>query len=74
MNLAMLSEGSDPMNSPKQTFKLNLKKKLGQVQNSDSQLSNAMSAQILPIEPQDEHQPIHRVPVNGLSTIVRFFK
>ena len=27
----------------------------------------------LPIEPQDQHQPIHRVPVNGSSMIVRFF-
>ena len=43
---------------------------IGQGQNSDNQLSNAISAQILPIEPQDQYQPIHRVPVYGSSTIV----
>ena len=31
-------------------------------------------AQVLPIEPQDQHQPIHRVPVNGSSMIVKFFE
>ena len=36
--------------------------------------SNAVFAQILSIEPQDQHQPIHRVPVNGLSASVRFFQ
>ena len=46
---------------------------LGQGRNSDNQLSNAISAQILSIEPQDQHEPIHRVPVNRSSTIVRFF-
>ena len=40
---------------------------------SDNQLSNAISAQILPIEPQVQHQSIHRVPVNGSSMIVNFF-
>ena len=35
---------------------------------------NTISAQILPIEPQDQHQPIHRVPVNGSSMTVRFFE
>ena len=45
---------------------------LGQDRNLDNQLSNAISVQILSIEPQDQHQPIHRVPVNGSSTIVRF--
>ena len=38
-----------------------------------NQLSNAISAQILPIEPEDQHQLIHRVPVNGSSMVVRFF-
>ena len=33
-----------------------------------------LSAQTLPIELQDQHQPVHRVPVNGSSTIVRFFE
>ena len=41
----------------------------------NSQLSNAISAQILvpilPIEPQDHHQPIHRVPVNSSRTILK---
>ena len=37
----------------------------------DNQLSNAISAQILPL---DQHQPIHRVPVNGSSMIVRLFE
>ena len=32
-----------------------------------------LSAQILPIEPQDQHKPIHRVPVYGASMIVIFF-
>ena len=39
---------------------------------AEPQLSNAISAQILPINPQDQHQPIHRVLVNGSSMIVRF--
>ena len=30
--------------------------------------------QILPIEPQDQHQSIHRVLVDGSSMIVRFFE
>ena len=37
-------------------------------------LTLMISAQILPIKPQDQHQPIHRVPVNGSNTIVRFFE
>ena len=35
--------------------------------NSDNQLSNAISAQILYIELQDQHQPIHMVHVNGFK-------
>ena len=35
---------------------------LGQGQTLYNQLSNVISAQILSIEPQDQHQPIHRVP------------
>ena len=42
---------------------------LGQGRNSDNQVSNAISAQILSIEPQDRNQPIQRVPVNGSGTI-----
>ena len=41
---------------------------LEQGRNSNDQISNAISVQILPIEPQDQHQPIHRVPVSGLQT------
>ena len=40
-----------------------------------SQLSNAISASILPIKPQDHNQlnqPIHRNPVNGFVIIFRF--
>ena len=43
-------------------------------QNLNSQLSNAICAQILPTELQDQHQPIYWVHVNGSSTIVRFFE
>ena len=48
---------------------------LGQGRNSDNQLSNA-----IPIcsdsthRTQDQHQPIHKVPVNGSSMIERFFE
>ena len=42
--------------------------------NLDNQLSNAISAQILPIEPQDQHQLIHKVPVNGSSMSARVFE
>ena len=38
------------------------------------QLTFKMPAQILPIEPQDQHQPIQRIPVNGSSMIVGFFE
>ena len=31
-------------------------------------------AELLPIEPQDQHQPVHRIPVNDSSMIVRFFE
>ena len=43
-----------------------------QGQNLNSQLSSAISASILPIEPQDHTQPICRNPVNGLVMIFRF--
>ena len=39
----------------------------------NSQLSSAIFAPILPIEPDDHDQIIHRVPVNGLIVILRFF-
>ena len=42
-------------------------------QNLNSQLSNAIFAQILPIEPQDQQQHIHRVLVNGSSMILSFY-
>ena len=35
--------------------------------------ANAISAQILPLKAQDQHQPIHRVPVNGSNMILRFY-
>ena len=47
---------------------------LGQGRKSNSQLSNAIFAQNLSIEPQDGHTPIHRVHVNCSSTIVRLFE
>ena len=42
---------------------------LEQGQNLNSQLSTAISAPILPIEPQDHAWAIHRNPVNGLMLI-----
>ena len=42
-----------------------------QGQNPNSQLSSAISASIIPIEPQEHNQLIHRVPVNGLAMILR---
>ena len=40
---------------------------LKQGQNSNSQLLwSILSAVMLPIEPQDRHQPIHRDPMNGV--------
>ena len=42
-----------------------------QGRNPNSQLSIAISASILPIEPQDHNQPVHRNPVNGLVMIFR---
>ena len=46
---------------------------LVQGRNLNSQLSTAISASILLIEPQDHHQPTHRGPVNGFIMILRFF-
>ena len=43
-----------------------------QGRNPNSQLSSAISPSILPIEPQDHNQLIHRNPVNGLIMIFRF--
>ena len=43
-----------------------------QGRNLNSQLSSAISASVLPIEPQGHHQTIHRNPVNGLVMIFRF--
>ena len=44
-----------------------------QGRNPNSQLSrSAISPSILPIEPQDHNQLIHRNPVNGLVMIFRF--
>ena len=40
-----------------------------QGRNPNSQLSSAISPSILPIEPQDHNQLIHRNPVNGLIMI-----
>ena len=39
----------------------------------NSQLWSAISASILPIEPEAHNQPIHRTPVNSLVMIFRFF-
>ena len=36
-------------------------------------IANAISAQILPLKPQDQNQPIHRVPVNGPNMILMFY-
>ena len=41
--------------------------------NSNGQLSDAISALILPIELQDHHQPTRRNCMNGLIMIFRFF-
>ena len=43
-----------------------------QGQNLNSQLSSALFVPILPTEPEDHDQAIHRVPVNGLIVILRF--
>ena len=43
-----------------------------QGRNPNSQLKSAISASILPIEPQDHNRPIHRNPVNGFLMIFRF--
>ena len=45
---------------------MNLEQRL----NLNSQLPNAILAQILPIEPGAWHKFIHRVPVNGSSMIL----
>ena len=44
-------------------------------QNSNSQLSNAICAQILPTELQDQHQPIYwvPVPVNPVNGSSKYF-
>ena len=47
---------------------------LGQGQNFNSQLLNAISAQILLTEPQDQYEPIHRIPVNSSSMILRLYR
>ena len=39
-----------------------------QGRNPNSQLSSAISASIIPKEPEDHNQPIHRNPVNGFVT------
>ena len=44
-----------------------------QGQNLNSQHSSAISAPILPTEPEDHDQSIHRVPVNELIVIFRFY-
>ena len=36
-------------------------------------LSSAIFATLLPIEPQDHDQTIHKVPVNELIAILRFY-
>ena len=43
-----------------------------QGRNPNNQLSSAISAPTLLIEPQDHNQPIHRNPVNSLVMIFRF--
>ena len=44
-----------------------------QGRNPNSQLSSAIYAPILPTEPKGNDQTIHRVPVNGLNVILRFY-
>ena len=45
-----------------------------QGRNPNSQLSSVISASILPIEPQDHNQSIHRNPVNGLAWVELYRK
>ena len=40
--------------------------------NLNSQLSSSIFAPILPTEPEDHDQTIHKVSVNGLIVILRF--
>ena len=44
-----------------------------QGRNPNSQLSIAIFAPILPTDPEDHDQTIHRVPVNGLIVILTFY-
>ena len=44
-----------------------------QGRNPNSQLSSVIFAPILRSEPEDHDQTIHRVPVNGLIVILRFY-
>ena len=44
-----------------------------QGRNPNSQLLSAVFGPILPTEPEDHDQTIHRVPVNGLIVILRFY-
>ena len=46
---------------------------LEQGQNPNSQLSSAIFAPILQKEPEDHDQTIHRVPVNELIVLLRFY-
>ena len=45
-----------------------------QGQNQNSQLLSIIFAPISRTEPQDHNQTIHRVPVNGLIVILRFYE
>ena len=44
-----------------------------QGRNPNSQLSSAIFAPILRTEPEDHDQTIHRVPVNELIVLLRFY-
>ena len=56
------------------TFNCNFNTCPEQGQNPNSQLSSPIFAPNLPTEPEDHDQTIHRVPVNGLIVILRFYE
>ena len=63
---------------PKSEEKLNFEGRVNcpcpkQGRNLNSQLPIAIFAPILPTEPEDHEQTIHRIPVNGLIVILRFY-
>ena len=53
--------------------KVNFKMMIGVLGRIDRKLLNVIFAQILPIEPQDQHKHIHKVLVNSSGMILRFY-